>query len=210
MSLKETLYDWNGTNEWLFLEINSIQGEYYDKAMVVLSSIADHHLFPYYMAALAFFAVLSYGIRKITKSGNASHTAAVWFGILAVLVAGYLTEGFIIGHAKNYFSYPRPYMALSHDTRVLGNPPQDDSYHSFPSGHTGFIILMIVGLWPILSSELKLAGAVLIPAVMWSRMALGMHFPADVTWSFIIFLPLILAVRAFVYRVLRGGFGIKC
>lgn len=208
---KEVWYDWGGANEWLFKQVNGIRaGEFYDNAMITLSNIADHHNFPYYMAGLVIFAALSYVIRKVTNRGGSPHMLAAWLGVLLVLGGGYAVEGYIIHHSKDYFSYPRPYMVLAQDTRVLETRPSDDSYHSFPSGHTAFITLMVFGLWPVLTPTLQSLGAILIAGVMWSRLVLGVHFPADVILSFLFFSALVLTIRKAIYWVLRDAFGMKC
>ena len=135
---------------------------------------------------------------------------AAWVAVFMVLAAGYAAEGAIIHYAKDYFSYPRPYMVLGHDTRVLEVRPKDDDYHSFPSGHAAFITMMIAGLWPVLSGKMKWAGVALVAGVCWSRLALGVHFPADVIGSFLFFFPMMVILRAIIYRILLKLFGLKC
>jgi len=206
---KEVWYDWGGANEWLFQQINAIHGDTYDAAMILLSRIADRHNFPYYIGGLAVFALLSFMVRKLASQGGAYHILVAWVGVFLLLGAGFVANYVIIGVMKDYFAYPRPYIALG-NVRVLELRDASDNFHSFPSGHVAFITMMVVGLWPVLSKNMKWLGAAVIFGVCWSRIALGVHFPADVVASFLIFLPLMVVVRALIYWILLRLFGLRC
>jgi len=207
---KEIWYDWGGANDAIFSWVNSISGDIYDKAMLLLSSIGDHHNFYYYITILAVVALLFYFVRKLSGRGGAPYLLAGWFGALIVLVASYGAEGVILPAAKNYFAYPRPYMAATYEVRMLERKPSEDDYRSFPSGHAAFITMMVVGLWPVLSKNMKIFGVLLIFGVCWSRLALGMHFPVDVLAGFLLSLVLVIIMRKIIYWILLRLFKLKC
>ncbi|MDE3059695.1 MAG: phosphatase PAP2 family protein, partial [Pseudomonadota bacterium] len=123
--------------------------------------------------------------------------------------AGYAAEGIIIHYIKDYFAYPRPYITLGHDhVRVLEMRAGED-YHSFPSGHAAFITLMVIGLWPVLSPNLRWLGTWLIFGVCWSRIALGVHFPVDVLAGYAMAFFLVIALRAIIYELMEMLLGLN-
>ncbi len=54
----------------------------------------------------------------------------------------------------------------------------------FPSGHVATITAVVATLWLYLSWPLRIVGALLIIAIAWSRVYLGVHFPLDVVSGF--------------------------
>jgi membrane-associated phospholipid phosphatase len=208
---KQCLYDWFGANEQIFKTINSIQGNSYDMVMILLSRIADAHKFPYYFGALAAWAFITHIIRKINTGDGKKLSLHLWIGILAVLATGFATEAVTIKMMKEHFSYPRPYAVFEvKDIHVLEyRLDPEDAHHSFPSGHALFITLMVVGLWPVLTRNLRWSGILLIAGAGWSRIALGMHFPADVAGGVALGLFITLLVRLIVYKLLRK-FHVQC
>ncbi|MDE3061234.1 MAG: hypothetical protein KGJ06_09500, partial [Pseudomonadota bacterium] len=89
LPVKEIFYDWFGANAWLFEKINAVHGDFYDRAMLLLSDIGDHHHFMPYLIALAAWSALGLGIGKVRGKGGARHYIAAWLGVFAVLAAGY-------------------------------------------------------------------------------------------------------------------------
>ncbi len=209
---KEFFYDWMGGNEVLFLGINSIHGTQYDQFMRTISWIGDHKHFPIYFAALFAYTVFSILWKAIRgKTGKWQYTG-IWFGIFLMLVLGYGAMGLVTKELKDHFSYPRPYIALAstgkvHTLEVINH---EDDFRSFPSGHMAFTTFMVIVLSPVLGPLLSWCGFWFIILMGWSRIALGMHFPADVIGSVLIVAPIIMVLRWAVYTSLRKLFGIRC
>jgi len=200
---KTMMYDWFGLNESIFRFVNSFHGETYDLVMLLLTRIGDRHNFPYYMGALIVCALLGFIAKKIHSKGGAKQSLVLWLGVLLVLVGGYFGGGWTVKEIKETFAYPRPYAVLS-DVHMIdpGYYGKDDDHHSFPSGHAFFITLMVIGLWPVLSDYLRSVGLFLILGVGWSRMAVGMHFPADVLAGIILGVVVTAVMQMIVSRVL--------
>lgn len=203
-------YDWGGLNVWLFHQINAIHGGVYDSAMLTLTHIADYHNFPYYLGGLFAIALVSLVMRSVTQRGTVSLHAGMWVGVFAVLLAGFAVEAAVVKAGKEYFAYPRPYLVLEHVRVLEYKPGHEDDHHSFPSGHTAFATMLVMGLWPVIPEVLAWLGPLFIFGVAWSRIALGMHFPADVLASVLIMAPLMLLVRAFIRSLLFNLFKIRC
>ena len=210
---KRALYEWNGGNVWLFKQINGLHGgEAYDQVMLGISRAADYHHFPYYLAGLLVYALIALMLRNILRRGGNTAYLTMWLGIFLVLSGGFAAEAVVIKTLKTHFAYTRPYAALPPgDVHVVEKRTDpEDAHHSFPSGHTAFATLMVIGLWPALSILFRVLGLCAIVSVMWSRMALGMHFPADVLGSFFIMLALVLIIRSVLYMALRRWFHLNC
>lgn len=201
---KELFYDWEGLNVWLFKVINSIHSAAYDNFMLLVTELGNETLFLRFMAVLAVYAVLAGIWRKLRRRGGVKQHFIMWFGVFLVLSAGFVVIIPVKDSLKDYFAYPRPYVALdSADVTVVEQRPEADGHRSFPSGHVSFITLMVIGLWPVLSPRMRLWGGALIFLVAWSRIALGVHFPADTVGGFLITSAIVMVLRWLIYKLLR-------
>ncbi len=206
---KKFFYDWAGANDVLFFLINDIRGTLYDKLMVITSQLGEHQQFAYYIYACLVWACIGYLYRRFNGYINARAYLTVWLGVLIVLAAGFAAEVAMLKTLKAEFAYARPYM-IYNDIHVLDpSPLPEKDYHSFPSGHTSLITLLVVTLWPVMSPLFRWIGVLLIPLVGWSRVSMGMHFPADVFYGFLFTFVLILIIRAVMYPLLHR-IGLRC
>jgi signal peptidase II len=60
---------------------------------------------------------------------------------------------------------------------VIGNI---ERHYSLPSGHSTYTALVIGALWPLMGRRGRIGLVLYAALVGWSRIAAGMHFPADV------------------------------
>lgn len=210
-SFKEIFYDWGGGNIWLFKAINGLHSPSYDDFMLMVTQLGNSRFFPYYLGILAIFAFFALSIRKLRGKGAARQQSVMWFGTFIVLITAFALNIIVIHTLKDHFEYPRPYVALSSsDVVQVEKLESDKNYASMPSGHVAFITLLVVGLWPVLSPHMRLLGMGLIALVAWSRVALGVHFPADTVWSVIITVIVVYCVRTILYALLLKFFGLRC
>lgn len=208
--LKEFLYDWSGLNLWLFRQINSINGHYYDLLMQKITLLGDKHLLPYYVGIIMSYAGLNLLYRILAKKAGKSHYLQMWIGIFLVMGTGLFASQITVSKTKEHFSYQRPYAVLPQsEVRQLEGQEAKEADRSFPSGHVAIITALIVALWPALGGKAYFLGVTTIFAVMWSRIALGVHFPADVLFSFLIICFEIIIIRYVIYEILRKMFGIR-
>lgn len=210
---KELYYDWVGGNEVIFLGINNIRDPYYDKCMQWISLLGDHKYFPFHLGVFAAIALFTIALKAIRNKKGLWNFTTIWVGVFAVLLIGYVAVGLTTKTLKEYYSYPRPYIALASAPQTVYKLETDDpveDFRSFPSGHAAFTTLIVVAFWPILPNFLAWCGILFIGLVCWSRISLGMHFPADVLASVFITVPLIMLVRSITYFLLRKVFRIKC
>lgn len=209
MSIREYVYDWGGANHWLFHAINGMGNEAAIQTFQTLTKAGDHHNFPYYFGASALIVAAVLLKRKASGTLTSSHIR-VWAGLLVVLLLSYTALAASVGMLKLFFSFPRPYIVFygSPTPAILHSSlPEKDFYSSFPSGHSAFITLMVTCWWPLLPGLLRGAGLALIGAILWSRVAVGMHFPADVVGGALIGLTIALLVRHYTFRIIHLGAG---
>jgi len=211
MFSKEIFYDWNGSNLWLFKLINGIGGGiYYDAAMKDITLLGDKKSLPYILAAIAAYAFISLIGKIIGKHGGAKHYFIMWVGVFMMIGAGLATSYTTVSVLKNHFAYERPYAALpASEVHHIEFREDGDSNRSFPSGHVAIITTLIVALWPALGSGFRWFGSATIFAVAWSRIALGVHFPADVFTSILICLIEVYFVRSILHSIGRKLFGVR-
>ncbi|MGE0754222.1 MAG: phosphatase PAP2 family protein [Alphaproteobacteria bacterium] len=210
-SFKENFYDWHGLNKDLFLLINDIHTGWYDSLMLTITEIGNHKLFIYYMAFITFYAVVSTLSRKLTRRPGMKVHMSKWFGVLTVLLIGYGAMGLTVKTLKSEVALPRPYEALgSSKVTLLQEQPSEKDYESFPSGHSAFIAFMVTALWPVLGGGLGFIAVMLVLLTGWSRIALGVHFPADVIGGLMIGFFITLTVRMILYSIYRKLFRLPC
>lgn len=102
-------------------------------------------------------------------------------------VAAYGTV-FILEHI---ITRARPEFLLPVDTVLRAS--QDGM--GFPSGHMATITAVVLTLWPQLPWQLRIVGIVLLIAVGWSRIYLGVHFPLDIVSGFAAGLGVVCVIR---------------
>ncbi len=210
---KEILYDWAGANLWIFKQINALSGKghVYDQAMQTISNLSDgKHVFIPYLVTLCVLAVISGLVGIITKRHGNKFAFNQWIAIIALFAVAFPVNAAINSTLKNYFSFPRPYVAIEESqVQKLENRGNEDGHRSFPSGHVAFITCLVFCLWGKLSDSARPIAALSVFMVAWSRIALGMHFPADLIGSFFITLAVASMVRIAVFYVLHNLLGLR-
>lgn len=183
--IRKYLYSWDGFNEKAFLAINSFHNKDYDKIFATITGLGDGRMFyPYVVIFLIARAVYIWKYPD-GRSSTASTPKYKGFLVLLLMFAGNLFSMKAIPFFKAYFGYPRPYVILKQAHQVLAMA-NSESYHSFPSGHAFFSMMIFGALWPVLNKTGKIIVGIAVFLVGLSRIILGMHFPADVLagWIF--------------------------
>ena len=195
--MKEILYDWGGFNVRLFHLVNDVRGAAVDHVMLLGTSLGGHGNFPLYLALAALAAAVAVGCAR-NERGVA---AELWLGVLSVFAIAYLLDGWLLSWLKPMLDFPRPLLALPAGmVHVVGKP---ELYHSLPSGHSSFAMLVVASLWPVLRSWGRLVGVGFVLWVGLSRISLGAHFPADVLAGFVSALLVVVLARAALQRLVR-------
>lgn len=210
-SLKEFAYDWMGANTWLFQQVNALSThDTYNNAMLYLSELGNKSNIPYFLIIMAAYVINAALYRKMLEKGGTRYFLQTWLGVFLVLGVSMIISIGIIDMLKAHFAFPRPYAILDGVHHI--EPPREATYNyrSFPSGHATVIMLLVASLWPVLVGYWRWAGFALILLVCWSRMALGVHFPADLVAGSLITLSVVFCVRGIIYKLLHRLLGVKC
>lgn len=168
--LKESLYDWFGLNQSLFLLINGVHNAFIDPLMLTGTALADYRNMPVIFAMLV--ALAWWGHRRsrpeIMQSG---------LRLLVLAVASYGVAVLLTATGKYLFDFPRPLAVLSEQVVVLG---QEKIVRSFPSGHAMFAMLVAALFWRDANPAARIGLTVFVLWAGVSRLVVGAHFPADV------------------------------
>ncbi len=210
---KMIFYDWAGGNELLFRAVNHWgSGEIYDNLMMGISRLSDYKNFPYYFLMLCICAFTDFAMRKLRGRGGANHALVAWLGVLCVVACSFAIDGGMVRYIKSHAEFGRPYVAMPAEevTLLEYSADREDDFHSFPSGHASFVAMLVTALWPVFSASMKRVGQFCIVMVCWSRLAVGMHFPADLVYAVLLAISVTYLVRWFLYRQLFLRLHLKC
>ena len=194
--MKAIFYDWGGLNVWLFQTINAWHNNALDSLMLLGSSLAEHSLFPLYLGLLTLVGLFA------TRGKNTT-TLKLWFSVVAVFALGNLADGWVVGMLKDWFSFPRPPLALPPGSVHLVGNPELNLQHSLPSGHTSFAMLIAASSWPALNRPWRYTAITFVAWAGLSRISLGAHFPADVAAGALSCLLVVWLLRRLIRFVLR-------
>lgn len=175
MTLKFFLYDWGGLNAALFQVIN--QGM--PTILAPLAWVFSNILGNYWTAPLVML-----GLWAWSRSARESNRALAIRQQLVRFVVSFGLAMVVATALKLLFDFPRP-LALYGDLVVRGIGTAE-WHSSLPSGHSTYAALVVGALWPLVATRLRLTLALYVVLVGWSRIAAGMHYPADVLAGWVI------------------------
>jgi membrane-associated phospholipid phosphatase len=168
--LKETLYDWFGLNQSLFLLINGVHNAFVDPLMLTGTALADYRNMPVIFALLV--GLVWWGQKRARPE-----TVQNGLRLLVLAVASYGVAVVLTAAGKYLFDFPRPLAVFSEHVVVLG---QEKIVRSFPSGHAMFSMLVAALFWRNANLPGRVALALFVLWAGVSRVVVGAHFPADV------------------------------
>jgi signal peptidase II len=167
MSWKFFLYDWGGLNIALFQAINTGTPATLKPLAWFFGLVGSYWTAPLMLLGLWWWSKSATNPAR----GTAVRHRLIGFSaafLLALLVATAL---------KLWFDFPRPPAVLGDLVRVIGDK---ELHYSLPSGHATYAAMVVGALWPLMGRRGRLSLMLYATLVGWSRIAAGMHFPADV------------------------------
>ena len=167
MNWKFILYDWYGLNVALFQAINAETPAALEPLAWFFSLVGNYWTAPLMLLGLWWW---SKSATNPTRADAVRHRLIV-FGtafLLALLAATVL---------KLWLDFPRPSAVLGELVRVIG---ESERHYSLPSGHATYSALVVSALWALMGRRGRVGLVLYAVLVGWSRLAAGMHFPADV------------------------------
>lgn len=170
MTAKEILYDWGGTNLWLFQVINLPLSGPADAFMGWVSAIGSYWNLPLIAGTWLIVAILM-------QRANSSKAPCVLIQLRRLALGAAIAFAATAG-LKLALNFPRPAAVLSPGAVRIADTGTRE--HSLPSGHASFAALVAASIWPLIGRPARFVVALVVLAIGLSRIRLGAHFPADV------------------------------
>jgi membrane-associated phospholipid phosphatase len=185
----ELFYNFGGYNKEIFIFINNLTNISF--LPLILKAISSVFFIANFAAI--YLIVCIYFYFKIKKSPNPAKTFEPIYYELVRIGACYAFFGITFSILKFSVNFPRPFCSLTPiDFTTIIDISLERCLSSFPSAHTGLAILAAYCLWPYMNRALKFTSCAIIFAVAISRMTLAMHYPADILYSAIVTLVVII------------------
>lgn len=167
MTWQQVFYDWGGWNAALFHWVNAATPDDVEPLVWIFALLGNYWTAPAVMLGLWVWS---------TRLGDTSG-AEVVSGRLARFGLAFAIALVAAATLKLLLNFPRPPAVLDHAIRVMGAV---EYYHSLPSGHATYAALLVGTLWQLVGRPLRIVLVIYLIGVGWSRVAAGMHFPADI------------------------------
>lgn len=195
-------YDLFGTNEKLFVLINA----YTNVSILPYFLQIISGIFKIWNFAVAYCLYCTYIIIKLRKENSNQENFNFIFDKMFRIGTIYAFFGLAYAAIKFGINMPRPYCSLpSNSFTTVANFTDERCLSSFPSAHTALALLVAYFAWPHIKPLYKLLATVIVTLVAISRITLAMHYPADILYSVVIAIIIILAGNVFC-KILQTGF----
>lgn len=205
---KMHFYGWNGLNHELSQKLHLLIEN--DTALSIFKFFTEYigyyKMFPIHLMVIIFIMTINLFIQKDRISKEKLRNRAIQnFQLVSTLVITIICMAATIGVAKEIFSLTRPicmanFTLSEYALQYKHVLTKTKSLHtecnlSFPSGHSSYSTAMLVALWGWFTKPFQVIGVITLILVILSRIALGMHFLADVLFAILIAGFIALAVK---------------
>ena len=195
----ESFYHFGGLNKVIFIKLNTLTN--HGILPYILYGISN--LFFIGNFAICHILICIYHYLKLKTSCNIGKNFISIYTTLVQIGICYTVFVLVFSGLKFFINTPRPFCSLKQsDFVTIVNIKSKYCFSSFPSAHTGISILILYALWPYLNKKRKVIFYFVIAFVATSRISLAMHYPADIIYSIIITLIVIL-VSNIIYKRLK-------
>lgn len=206
--IKTYLYNWNGINQELSQKLHLLIEN--TKTLEILKLfteyVGNYKMFPvHFLIILLIMMTRIFTCKDKMSKEHLRAKTTQYFQLLSALIITILCMAATIGAAKEIFSLTRPlciydFTLSEYALQYKAFLERTENMHyecelSFPSGHSAYTAAMLTALWKWLSKPFKIAGTITVATVAISRVALGMHFIADVFFAIVMSVFIALAVR---------------
>jgi membrane-associated phospholipid phosphatase len=196
--MKEIFYDFLGLNKSAFYMIYNFCSEYgLQKPLMWISNLFNIEMF----GALYIIAVIAGYIVLLKKKDLLSK----YYDFMAKLGITYGLFGLTFAALKFGINLKRPFCSTESIHTII-DISSERCESSFPSSHTGLAFLLLLSLWPCLKGRFwakSFFGALFLTAAL-SRIALAMHYPADIFYSIIV-TCFVMFIANLIYKLFEGN-----
>jgi tRNA threonylcarbamoyl adenosine modification protein YjeE len=217
--MKEIFYDWLGYNAKIFHFLNH-EGNIglLPKTLSYLSFFFNIENFAiYYVIGCLVFMTRIYSSPLIRGSqesceilgsspkSSLEENNKKTYNLLIFIGICYAIFGLTYAAIKFSINFPRPYCSISPELfQTILDLSHERCLSSFPSSHSGLALIVTILAWSYLGVVSRIFAVVTTALVAWSRIALAMHYPADILYSYMIVILVICSSRL-VFRVFEGN-----
>lgn len=195
----EVFYNLLSYNTSLFISLNHYTN------MGILPTLLQAISSVFFIANFAVFylATCIYFYYKVRKSDNPTiYFTPIYYELTRIGIC-YALFGCTFAALKFSVNLARPFCSLPATEFVtIANISIERCLSSFPSAHTGLSILVAYCLWPYINKNLKFLLCIIVPSVALSRITLAMHYPADILYSAIVTI-LVIITGNYLYKILQ-------
>lgn len=167
MNWKFILYDWYGLNVAVFQSINAGTPASLGPLAWFFSLVGNYWTAPLMLLGLWWWS------KSATNPVRADAVRHRLIGFCTAFLLALLAATVL----KLWLDFPRPPAVLGELVRIIG---ERERHFSLPSGHATYSALVVGALWPLVGCSARVGLAFYAVLVGWSRIAAGVHFPADV------------------------------
>lgn len=206
--MKEIFYDWLGYNTEIFYYLNNL-GNYWFLPQILrcLSGVFNIENFAVYYLALCCFcywyARPSSELNSLGKVRGGGWDFFITYNTLVHIGICYAVCGLTYAALKFSVNLPRPFCSLPFGTfETVINTADERCMSSFPSSHSGLALMAAILAWGYFNLFAKTCAILVAIMVAFSRIALAMHYPADIVYSYLIVL-LVLGLSQVVFVIFK-------
>lgn len=198
------LYNFNGLNEQIFLLINNYTNvSILPRILQIISWAFDISKFAIYYVVLLIYFYLR--LKKVTNPELLNIKFLKIYRNMVNVGITYTIFGLIYAAFKFTINLPRPFCSLPIDGfSTIADITHQRCLSSFPSAHTGLAVLIAYFLWPYLNKLSMFAALIIMILTSISRITLAMHYPADILYSIIIAI-IVIIISNYIYRLLQNN-----
>ncbi|WP_341749269.1 MULTISPECIES: phosphatase PAP2 family protein [unclassified Candidatus Tisiphia] len=201
----ELLYNFQGLNQEIFLWINGITN-HFSIIAYILQIIS--YCFNITNFAIAYLIYCIYFYTQLKKIQDFNHRQSKFWAIynkMVMIGIIYTIFGCIYALLKFSVNLPRPFCSLPINSFVtIANIELERCLSSFPSSHSGLALLVAYCIWSYITIRQKIIAILIVILVAISRITLAMHYPADIIYSFLITIIIIILGRI-VFRIFANN-----
>ena len=208
--MKELIYDFYEYNTSIFYILNEFCTRHeLQVPLLYISKAFDIENFAvYYIVAgivLSCPCKQRFSIINSWIPSYAGMTPSAFYDFMIKLGISYACFGLFYAFLKFTINMPRPFCSLPPGSfATIIDISHERCLSSFPSSHTGLVVLIALNIWPYIGPRIRVSMLLLIGLVALSRIGLAMHYPADIIYSIFIAI-FIYIISRLIYKLFENN-----
>ena len=196
------LYNVNGYNKELFIYLNNFTNIWLNTRILEFIS----NIFYVGNFAIIYIVIITLFLIKLNTEKNPYNF--FWHNYFILIKSAWLYLLFVICFTtlKYSINMPRPYCSIKQDEFISPIDFMNSRcLSSFPSAHSGLVVLLSYLLWPYTNKLSKIILVIISITVFVSRITLAMHYPMDIIYSCLITISII-KIGNYIFSKLKNNY----